>query len=220
MDTWPITLITDRDRAVIGIPDRLGTGRLYQPGDSFPTLEEIAGEDWSAEVLGELLPTDRAWAWWTRTEMVRLSGLSGGRAAAAINHRTLDHVVTHRLLLKGMTLAVVPAGHGREQNVVREYADVDTEQVPDHIWTSPDEPDTWQIDEIVAWCDDPAQWTDRASAARQPAERIVAMFDNQISCALATVGAQAAMARLETLARRWRLRLIAGPAEYAWPVER
>ncbi len=220
MNTWPITLHIDGERASLGIPDRLGDGRPWRAGDSFPTLEEIAGESWSADVLAQLLPADRAWAWWTRTETYRLSGLPTTAAPAAVNHRTLAEVVARRLFFKRMTLAIIPAGRTREQDIVREYADVDTEQVPDHIWTSPDGADTWDIEQIVTWCGDPAQWTDAASAARQPAERIIAIFDNQISCAVALAGARAAMARLEALAATWRLRLIEGPAEYAWPVKR
>lgn len=220
MDTWPVTLRTDGDRAWLGIPDRLGEGRPYRLGDSFPTLEEIAGENWSAEVLAQLLPPDRAWAWWTRTEFYRLSGLPTMAAPAVVDLRKSADVVTHRLLLKRMTLAIIPPGRAREQDAVREYAGVDTEHEPDQIWTSPDGADTWDLQEIVGFCKNPAKWTDARSAAQQRAERIVVMFDNEICCASTAAAARLALQRIEALAATWRLRVIQGPDEYAWPVKR
>jgi len=52
MRTWPISRTTRDGWTYLGIPDRLGTGALWKSGDTFPTLEEVAGDDWSAAVLG------------------------------------------------------------------------------------------------------------------------------------------------------------------------
>ena len=48
--SWPIAVRRAGARALIGIPERLGDGSLPQPSTfgAFPTLEEIAGEDWRA----------------------------------------------------------------------------------------------------------------------------------------------------------------------------
>src|ERR1044071_1078426 len=107
MDTWPISVRVDGDHTFIGIPDRLGDGRPYRDGDTYPTLEEIGGEDWSAELLAEGLPRERAWAWWTRTEVYRDSQLPQTAAPAVVDPRGLASVVAQRLFLRRMTLAIL-----------------------------------------------------------------------------------------------------------------
>lgn len=109
MRTWPISRTTRDGWTYLGIPDRLGTGALWTSGDTFPTLEEVAGDDWSAAVLGAILPVDPAWAWWTRGEVYRSTKLSTASAPDEIDPGAVDRVVARRMRLDGMTLAFVPA---------------------------------------------------------------------------------------------------------------
>lgn len=176
MNTWPITVASRDGWTYLGISDRLGTGRPYQLDDSFPTLEEVGGDDWSAAILQHLLPPDRAWAWWTRTEVYKSTHLPTTRAPDVVDHRTLPGVVTRSLLLERMTLAFVPGGDLSAQQAVVKWAGLDTEQTPDQIWTAPENPQ-WNTDRIVSWCRDAERWSDATTVPQQPAERIVILGD-------------------------------------------
>jgi hypothetical protein len=217
MDTWPISRTTRDGWTHLGIPDRLGTGGLWKNEETFPTLEEVAGADWSAAILGAILPADRTWAWWTRSEVYRSTMLPTTSAPDDVNPGALDRVVARRLRLTGMTLAFVPAGDSASQKTVANWAGSDVEKVPEHLWTGPDIA-RWSSDAIVAWCRDTAQWSDRATVPHQPAERIVTLFDNQIFWAGPESVAAVAVAQLKELAPRWGLSIVDGPLEYAWPV--
>ncbi|HXU81322.1 MAG TPA: hypothetical protein VN914_07990 [Polyangia bacterium] len=214
IDGWPVSVLSDGERTYLGVFDRLGDGRSYPASGTVPTLEEIGGDDWSGEVLAQLLPAERVWAWWTRTAVHRNTGLGGERAPAAVDVSTISRPLVRRLLLERMTLAILPAADSGAQASVLEWAGVDTD-LAEQVWTAPDGA-RWNLDEIVSWCQVPEQWRDRSSVTRQPAERIVTLFDSQIFCALAPPAAKEAMKRLETLARRWGLRVVPGPPEYAW----
>ena len=61
MRTWPVAVHRTAHRVFIGAPDRLGSGSEYRNLEA-PSLEEVAGEGWSAQVLARMLPADRAWA--------------------------------------------------------------------------------------------------------------------------------------------------------------
>jgi len=216
MNTWPISRTTRNGWTYLGIPDRLGSGGLWKSGETFPTLEEVAGDDWSAAILRAILPDDRAWAWWTRSEVYRSTKLPTTSAPDDVDPGALDRVVARRRRLDGMTLAFVPARDSASQETVAHWAGSDVEKIPDHLWTGPDSA-KWASEAIVAWCGDAAQWSDPATAPHQPAERIVTLFDNQIFWAGAAPRAAVAFARLEELATRWGLSIVDGPLGYAWP---
>ena len=206
----------DSGRTFIGIPDHLGDGQLLRAGDDWPPLEDMCGEDWSKAVLAQLLPRERAWAWWTRTALYRKTNLATVSVPDTVDLANLQRLETRSLLLRRMTLAIVPANDQSAQDDVLYWAGADTEQIPDHIWTAPSTP-TWNVDHVVSWCDDPAAWTDRQATARQAAERVVTMFDRRICCAVSADAADEIMRQLSVLADRWHLRVISGPSEYAWP---
>jgi hypothetical protein len=217
MNTWPISRTTKGGWTYLGIPDRLGSGGLWQPGDSFPTLEEVAGEGWSSSILSALLPAERAWAWWTRNDAYRSTKLPTTSAGDDIDLGELEQVVVRRMRLSGMSLAFVPARDLASQQIVTHWAGNDVEQIPDHIWTAPNAAQ-WSSDEIVAWCRDADQWSDRTTIPRQPAERIVTLFDNQVFCAVREEQAPQISSRIAGLASTWNVSIIDGPLEYTWPV--
>jgi len=70
------------------------------------------------------------------------------------------------------------------------------------------------------WCEDPAPWTNLASVAQQPAERLLILFDRQISCSLPSSAADAALSGLAQLAVRWNLSVVEGRADGAWVAHR
>jgi len=217
VDTWPISVRTEGERTFIGIPERLGDGGSWRVDDQFPTLEEIAGEDWSEAVLDVLLPGDRTWAWWTRTDTYAKTGLPKARAGDDVNPAAVTEVLVHRQFWRGMTLALIPPSRPREQGLVRHWAASDTEQIPDHIWTAPDAIGGWDLEAIAAWCFDRDAWGDPRTIASQPAERIVTSFDGALFCGLSTDAAKVALHDVTALSERWRLRVIAGRPEDAWP---
>jgi hypothetical protein len=218
--TWPISMRVEAGRTYLGIFDRLGDGRAPHRADSGPALEEIGGEEWTTDVLTRLLPSQRTWAWWTQTAVYRKSGLDGRRAPRSVDVSRLSEVLVESLVLKRMSLALIPPGAVEARSAVSNWAAWDTEQIPDHIWTAPDGTVTWDLEQIAAWCLDPKQWGNLRSAASQPAERIVTMFDGQIHCTMTPPTAHESMHALDALARQWGLKIVAGPTEYAWAAPR
>jgi hypothetical protein len=144
--------------------------------------------------------------------VLRQSQLSALRAPDRIDLRRLDAVVSRRLLLQRMSLAVIPGGRSKEQQIVLHWANHDTEHTADQIWTAPDGADSWDTDLIVTWSLDRRRWSDHD----QPAERIVIMFDGHLYVALAPAAADVALASLHALAAGWGLRVIEGRQGDAW----
>jgi hypothetical protein len=70
----------------------------------------------------------------------------------------------------------------------------------------------------VSWCRDEDQWSDAETVPRQPAERIITLFDQLIFCALPDRTAAPVIARLGELATRWGLSVVPSPNDYAWAV--
>src|ERR1051326_8050492 len=108
MDTWPISQRQTANWTCIGIPDRLGDGRPWQTTDAWPTLEELAGEDWSGSVLRQLLPVDRTWMWWTRSELYRQAKLPTTKANDRVESVALTDVLARQYRLRGMTASFLP----------------------------------------------------------------------------------------------------------------
>ena len=215
MNTWPISTETKDGWTFIGLPDRLGTGRPQQINDAFPTLEEIVGDDWSAQILATLLPTDRSWAWWTRTETYRATRLPNDAAPDTVDPSTLSEVMIRTHLIGRTTLAFIPRHDDAAKGLVTKWAGSDTEQAPEHIWVAPEQAE-WSTDAIESWCRAPRQWSSTDSVVRQPVERIIVMFDQQIFCAAREAAAARTASALHELGRIWGLSVIAGPLEYAW----
>ena len=56
--------------------------------------------------------------------------------------------------------------------------------------------------------------------AQQRAERLLVLFDRQISCSLPSSAADTAWSGLVQLATRWQLSVVEGRAETAWVAHR
>ena len=220
MNTWPISIRRETDRVYIGIPDYLGDGRPGTVLGTTPSLEEVAGDEWTAEILRVLLPFDRTWAWCTQSSIFRRSGLRSTTAPAVVDPVRLEGVVSRSRLLRPTTLAFVPASTPAHQETVVTWAGADTEQIPDHIWVAPDLASRWHVDEILDWCEDPARWTNLASVSQRPAERLLILFDRQISCSVPAAADDDVMSSLGRLAARWTLTLVEGAVDFAWPTHR
>jgi len=165
MNTWPISIRRDPDRVYLGIPDSVGDGGSGPVPGVSPSLEEVAGEEWLAAVLRLLLPGDRAWAWCTQSSVYRRAGLPTRQAPALVDPNHLGAAVTRSRMFHATTLALVPGGSSDAQAAVIDWAGADTEQIPDHLWVAPAAAGSWDVDEILAWCEDPARWTNLASVA-------------------------------------------------------
>jgi len=189
MNTWPISIRRDPDRVYLGIPDSVGDGGSGPVPGVSSSLEEVAGEEWLAAILRVLLPADRAWAWCTQSSVYRRAELPTRKAPALVDPNHLGAVVTHSRMFHATPLALVPGGSSEAQAAVIDWAGADTEQIPDHLWVAPAAAGSWDVDEILAWCEDPARWTNLASVAAQPAERVLILFDRQLSCALPAAAA-------------------------------
>src|SRR3569832_1877288 len=93
MNTWPISIRRDADRVYLGIPDYLGAPLSSPVLGTTPSLEEVAGEEWTADVLRVLLPADRVWAWCSQSSIYRRSGLPATKAPPLIEPSRLARVV-------------------------------------------------------------------------------------------------------------------------------
>jgi hypothetical protein len=215
MKTWPIAVHRAAERTFLGIPDRLGAGGSYRDLEA-PSLEQVAGDGWSEELLGRLLPRRRPWAWWTRGAVVKQAGLPSTAAPRRIDLRTIAATCSRRFRLRGTGLVIVPPAATSDQELVLAWADQDTEEIPDHLWSAPDGLDEWNTDEIARWCSERAAWSDPSSLAGLPAERVLSMFDGYVFVALAPPATEEAVAALGALADRWGIAVGAGRPEYAW----
>ena len=218
MRTWPIAFRTQNDFALIGIPARLGDGELYcsETFAAFPNLEEVVGEEWGGKVLSELLPANRPWAWWTRSEVIAKSGLRGSAAPTLLSITGLGQVLIKRLYFRRMSLAIVATQRSDQQALVREWAGLDTEHTPELIWSAPDGVDTWDVRFIIDWSRNRKLWQDPLPLIGRYAERLVMLFDGDIYCALSAAEGQSVLQRLGLLAAEWDLEVIPGPEDYAW----
>jgi hypothetical protein len=215
MDTWPISTRDFGGHTFLGIHDRCGTANFPFDPERGPCLEQVGGEDWNDMIFRLLLPAERAWAWWTPSLVYRRSGLSFAKASQLVQLRDLKTPVVRRSFLSSSALVVVPPASA-VQDTILSLAGMDTEFEPDHFWTAPPHLDTWDLNQIATWCKDPTRWGNPASIPEQPADVVVTVFDDQISCALPSDRAPGVQAALAELAQRWGLRIIPGDPSYAW----
>ncbi len=220
MDTWPISRRKGATWTCLGIPERLGDGRSWQATDRWPTLEEVAGEDWTGSILQQLLPVDRTWMWWTRSDLYRQTNLPTTKAKSRVESQTLAEVVAHKFHLRGMTAAFFPPAKTEERRALLYWAGADTEPVPDHIRTARSTSVVWDVDQIAGWCADRDRWSNPDALPTEVVGRAVTMFDGQIWCAVPPDEVDEAMRGLTHLATQWGLRIISGPLAYAWPAVR
>lgn len=220
MDTWPISQKQGTQWTCFGIPERLGDGRVWKAADAWPTLEEIAGEDWTGSILQQLLPVDRTWMWWTRSELYRQAKIPTAKASDRFESQALTKVAARKFHLRGMTASFLPPTAVEARGALLYWAGADTEPIPDHIWAARSPSVTWDVDQIAGWCAHRDRWSDPETLPTDVVGRAVTMFDGQISCAVPTIEVEAAMRALSHLATQWRLRIISGHPEYAWPAAR
>jgi hypothetical protein len=217
VNTWPISQRQTSKWTCFGIPDQLGDGCLWRAGDIWPSLEEVGRDDWMGSVLLQLLPDDQAWMWWTRSKTYRQARIPSTRAKARVDSQALTGVVARRFPRRGMTAAFLPPEPFEPRGGALYWSGVDTEQIPDHIWAATSPSVVWDVDQVARWCADREQWSDPDTLPTDIVGRAVTLFDRHISLAVPTPEADKVMRTLRLNAGRWRLRLIPGPPEYAWP---
>ena len=214
MESWTIATAQLKGRTLLAIPDRVRRAGAH--ADSFVTLEEKVGDEWLAALLRRLMPKDRPWAWWTRNEVFKNSKLEAKRGPDRVDAWATHEVLRRNVWTRQMSLCFVPANSDGAQRAVLEWSGVDTEQVPDHLWTAPDGQDEWDLDAITEWCSDARRWKDPACAIEQRAERIVTLFDGHVYCVLEQEAAARALQELSELARAWSVTVERGEASDAW----
>ena len=217
--TWPMAVRETDNRVLLGLPQRLGDGKPLRHAtyDTFPSLEAVVGDIWLSRVLSSLLPPGRAWAWWTRTGNGGLKQLSARRSASALSVELAGEILVRRKFWRGMALAVIPPNRSDAQEIVLDWAGIDTEDKPEFIFAGPPEQTTWDCSEIEDWCLDRSAWREPATIDKLPAERIVVLFDGDVYCACLPAQTAPTIQAVEALATSWGLSVIAGPVEMAWP---
>lgn len=217
--TWPIATIESGRFAFIGLPQRLGSGELptHETYDQFLPLEAVAGDNWLAQILGVLLPHTATWAWWTPSRTKGLMQLAPRAMTAVVSLKSLDHVMGRSWFWRGMTLAIVPPTRKDAQNLVLDWAGIDTEQIPEFILAAAPSLENWDSRVISSWCLDRSAWRYPDSVAALQAERVIVLFDGDVYCALPSDHATTMLRAVNDLAARWGLKVIPGPKDLAWP---
>ncbi len=167
-------------------------------------------------IAGYTMPSNRPWAWWTRNEVFKNSKLEAKRASDRVTPWSTPEVLLRSVWMRQMSLCFVPANSEAAQRAVLEWSGVDTEQVPDHLWTAPDGQAEWDLDAIAGWCSHAERWKDPACAVEQRAERIVTLFDGHVYGMLDREAAGRALQELTELASLWSITVEWGEASDAW----
>jgi len=219
INTWPIATRKSGEFLLIGVPQRLGGGTVptAQNYFTFPSLEEVAGEDWQAKILEILLPKSHAWAWWVPSECKGLKQLAPAGAPDRISLDSLTAVVAKRWLLRGRKLVVIPAENIQAQAVALEWAGMDTEQQPEFLFAFSPESKAFDLQQLGEWCADRERWSDPTMLASLGVDQVVMMFDGAIYLAASDELGLHNVEGLKRLAGLWGLHVIAGAAEMAWP---
>ena len=216
MEFWTIATAQLKGHTLLGIPERVRLAGAH--AEPWLTLEEKVGDEWLAELLGRLMPKDRPWAWWTRNEVFKNSKLEGKRAPDRVEPWSTTEVLRRNVWMRQMSLCLVPTNGDAAQRAALEWSGLDTEQIPDHLWTAPDGCGQWDLDAIASCCSDAGRWKDPTCAAEQSAERIVTLFDGHVYCVLEQSGAERALHEFNELARTWSVTVEWGDASDAWIV--
>ena len=203
--SWPIAVRSAGARALIGIPERLGDGSLPQPSTfgAFPTLEEIAGEDWRAEVIRVLAPDTAAWAWRTRAAVVKSSGIETLPMPPQVDLSKATKSLLRQRFLSRLALVIVPAGDKSAQQRVLEWTGIDTERDPDFILTARQDLGVWDPTPIERWCDQRGAWARADTLNDLPVDRAIVVFDGDLFCALGSADAEGALEGVRGLAATW-----------------
>ncbi len=103
------------------------------------------------------------------------------------------------------------------QQVILRWADADTEQVADVMWTAPDGEQPWIVDRLFDVCKRAAPNVSPEAFLPAAAERSLVMYDEFIHVAVSPPSAAELLGQIQQLAAGWSLETIPGPDEYAWP---
>ena len=220
--TWPIARSTRDGLCRLGLPQRLGDGRPYVKDSyqSFPSLEEVAGDGWCSAILSELLGDLGLVAWWTTTKVLKESGLSGRGAAKLPDHLNLaapgGHLWVETFAWRGRALLLADLAERELADLVLEWAGGDTEFDVEFLCSAPRGDETWELETVRRWCKAKEDWGRPEALVPAGAGRVVALFDGDIHCALPEAAAAAVLRSLTDLAASWHIEVIAGPEEYSW----
>jgi hypothetical protein len=220
--SWPISRIDKDDVCLIGIPQRLGNGMLYSKDsfDSFPSLEEVVGENWQSAILSKLIEKEQLIAWWTSTGVFNKCGLRSYRTNKLPDR--LDSSISpknlyiRRFPFRGNILVVMDPSDDERRSRLSDGCGGDTETAPEFVLSAPTTTDHWDIEQITDWCRSSARWPDPMSLLPSYARRIIVLFDGDIYCALAQADTGNVMSALHGLADLWGISIISGPDEYGW----
>lgn len=190
---------------------------------SFPSLEEVAGDGWCRAILSELLGDPGLVAWWTTAEVLKTSGLSGHGAARLPDRLNLDrpggHLWVETFAWQGRALVLADLAAPEVADLVLAWAGGDTEFDIEFLFSAPGG-GTWDLETIRRWCGAREDWSRPESLVPARADRVVALFDGDIYCALPEAAATAVLPSLTALAVAWRLEVIPGPEGYSWLPDR
>lgn len=216
---WPLASRRLDACVLIGVSQRLGAGTPPTAQDIArdPPLEALAGPDWSAAVLAQLLPRDSAWAWWMPTNSPALQQLAPSRMPQPVPIGAGAAVSGRRHFWRGTTLVVVPPDRADAQGQLLSWAGHDTEAVPEFIWAAAAGLALWDPTPFDRWCTDPRAWRDPATLAALGGRRVIVLFDGDIYCAAPQADEELLLASLHELASRWGLAPVAADASLAWP---
>ncbi len=220
--TWPIARSNQSGVYRLCLPQRLGNGELYTDSryQTFPSLEEVVGEDWYPAIIAKLIDDVGFAAWWTKTKILKKSGLLGYSPAALPDHLDLSDPGGHLFLTKSFIprakkLLVADLAVPEIVDSIRHWFGIDTEFDIEFFFVPPNGK-SWDMSPIQDWCKEKKQWSYPEKLVPEHAERIIAIFDGDIYCVMSKAAAKVSIQLLTALAESWQLNVIPGPERYSW----
>lgn len=221
--TWPIARSNQGGLCKLGIPQRLGDGKLYTHNSyqASPSLDEVVGDVWCPSILAKLIGNAGFAAWWTTTKMLQKSGLSDHAPAALPDQLDLDDpggrlFVTKSLIPRTKTMVAADLSDGELVALLTQWSGIDTEFDIEFFVMAPGNGGLWEIAPIRHWCGSKKQWSHPEKLIPGRADRVISLYDGDIYCALPEAAAEIAVQSLTDLAQSWQLSVIPGPEHYSW----
>ena len=220
--TWPIARSRLGSLCTFGIPERLGDGELYTATgvDRFPSLEEVAGDEWLERVLAALFDAGGFAAWWTTTAVLKKSGLSVRPSAPMPEMLDIGEagnglwIETWRW--RGRALVVGDLGNEDTAAAVLSWCGGDTEFDTEFLIEAPSAHQSWNLGEVERWLTDRASWSRPELIVPDHARWVIGLHDGEVYCAVTEEDAPDLERSLSKLAADWGIDVIPGPDRYAW----
>jgi hypothetical protein len=160
------------------------------------------------------MPSDLVWGWWTRSEVLRASGLRAESSPEVVQLENVRALARKSVFLRQMALVIVPP-IAAEQKRVLTWAGQDTDQIADVLFTARAMDSEWRTSELVERCLD-RRWRADPGGSLEMVERVVVLADGYTHCGVRSTSAPDILRDLQRLADGWNVAVVSGREDLAW----